>query len=103
MCGSLSGLTVVDCDSPEAWEALGEYLPDSLMAPVVLTPSGNRQIYFKHAPGLHSQNGIMGDKLDLKTDGGYVIAPPSLCKYRKNGKDIEGAHRWQAGASPKSR
>ena len=96
VCGSLSGLTVVDCDSPEAWEALGEYLPDSLMAPVVLTPSGNRQIYFKHAPGLHSQNRVMPD-MDIKTDGGYVIAPPSACEYKKNGNHIKGAHRWQAG------
>lgn len=94
--GKLSGLTVVDCDSPEAWEQLGEFLPDSLMAPVVLTPSENRQIYFKHAPGLHSQNRIMPD-LDIKTDGGYVIAPPSACEYRKNGKNIKGGHRWQAG------
>ena len=34
---------------------------------------------------------------DIKTDGGYVIAPPSVCEYSKNGKDIKGAHRWQAG------
>jgi hypothetical protein len=94
ICGPISGLTVVDCDSPAAWEALDEYLPDSLMAPVSLTPTGNHQIFFKHKPGLHSQNRVM-DETDIKTDGGYVIAPPSMCEYDKNGKHIMGGHSWK--------
>jgi putative DNA primase/helicase len=91
--GAISNLTVVDCDSPEAWESLGEYIPASHPAPIVRTPSDNHQIYFKYTPGLHSQNRIMPDT-DIKTDGGYVIAPPSVCDYEKGGKRICGSHRW---------
>lgn len=81
--GKISGLTVVDCDSHDAWDKLQKYLPDSFLAPIVNTPSGNHQMYFQYVAGLHSQNGIM-EKMDIKTDGGYVIAPPSWCEYRKN-------------------
>jgi hypothetical protein len=95
--GSISGIMVVDTDSPKAWEALQEYLPDNLAAPVVITPTGNRQIYFKYRPGLHSKNRVMPDT-DLKTEGGYVVAPPSSCDYTKGGKHIQGGHRWQEGS-----
>jgi hypothetical protein len=94
--GPISDLTVVDCDSAEAWAWVQSHLPDSLQAPVVVTPTGNRQIYFRHLPGLHSQNGVRLD-LDIKTDGGYVLCPPSVCEYTKKGKRIRGEHRWQAG------
>jgi hypothetical protein len=93
VCGAISNLTVVDCDAPEAWKSLDEYIPTSLQAPIVRTPSDNHQIYFKYTPGLHSQNRIMPDT-DIKAEGGYVIAPPSVCDYEKRGKRIHGNHRW---------
>ncbi len=95
ICGATSNLTVVDCDSQAAWESLKKYIPDSLQVPIVCTPSGNYQVYFKHTPEIHSQNRIMPDT-DIKAEGSYVIAPPSICNYEKGGKRIHGNHRWLA-------
>lgn len=74
--GKISGITVLDCDSAEA-EALARKmgLPPT---PTVKTGRG-RHFYFKYAEG--SRNFQMRDDLpgiDLRSDGGYVVAPPSI-------------------------
>lgn len=43
---------------------------------VVVSGSGGRHLYYR-APGLKSCNALR-ESLDLKADGGYVVAPPSL-------------------------
>jgi len=46
----------------------------------VITGSGGRHIYFKCPQGNEVRNsaGTLGDGLDTRADGGYVVAPPSL-------------------------
>lgn len=73
--GRISGITVLDCDSDEA-EALARKmgLPPT---PTVKTGRG-RHFYFKYAEG--SRNFQKRDDLpgiDFRSDGGYVVAPPS--------------------------
>jgi hypothetical protein len=43
----------------------------------VLTGGGGRHLYFQHSPGVKSGPGKLGAGLDVKADGGYVIAPTS--------------------------
>ncbi|MEA3275953.1 MAG: bifunctional DNA primase/polymerase, partial [Pseudomonadota bacterium] len=52
-----------------------EQLPDTVE---VLTPSGGRHLYFEH-PGrrIPCSAGKLGDGLDIRGDGGYIILPPS--------------------------
>ena len=73
--GRLCDLAVVDIDPRNG----GAVLPD-LMPPTrcVRTGSGGWHLYYRHPGGtlaakLHGHDGI-----DLKADGGYVVAPPSV-------------------------
>jgi hypothetical protein len=89
--GKLSGLVVVDCDNQDALSyAVSEANLFSLLS--VATTRG-QHLYFKH-PGTervsNKAGGIGRDwpevqGLDLRGDGGYVVAPPSL-KFDKDGK-----------------
>ena len=77
VCGDISGVDVIDCDTEEAFQNFNEnFLSDSSIIPTVKTPKGYH-FYFKHRPGLkNSTKAIAGT--DLKTKGGYVLAPPSI-------------------------
>jgi hypothetical protein len=53
-------------------------LPDTLMA---CSPSGSLHRYFRHpGPGIKIKNkaSVIGDGIDVRGDGGMVIAPPSV-------------------------
>ena len=78
--GAASGLVVLDVDPDHGGLAsLAELqrthgrLPPS---PAVRTGSGGRHYWFTH-PGNHVRNsaGLLGPGLDIRGDGGYVIAP----------------------------
>ncbi len=90
--GHLSGLVVVDCDNQDALTyAVTEAGLFSLMT--VATTRG-QHLYFKHPGGKERiQNKVGGlgrdwpdvSGFDLRADGGYVVAPPSV-KFDKDGK-----------------
>jgi len=92
VCGQVSGVDVLDCDSQEAYDNINEfYLSDTLSTPTVKTPNG-RHLYFKHRSGLtNAVRAIKGT--DIRTYGGYVVAPPS-----KNGSDTP--YYWFDGLNP---
>ncbi len=88
--GTVSGLAVVDIDPRNG----GALVPD-LMPPTrcVRTGSGGWHLYYRHSGGrlgakLHAHPGV-----DLKVDGGYVVAPPSIHP------DTGRPYRW-AGDRP---
>ena len=72
----MSGITVIDADSADGIEALQEFLPDTLLMPAVKTPKG-QHFYFQYEPGIANQVRIIKDT-DVRNDGGYVVAPPSI-------------------------
>jgi hypothetical protein len=75
------GFDVIDVDGPkgaESWEKIKHKLPP--YSYVAFTP-GNRKRpagrhYYIPAQGSQGRNGILPG-IDLKADGGYVLAPPS--------------------------
>jgi len=79
--GQVSGLVVVDADEPDGHDSLHslerEHGPLPLTASVK-TPSGGQHYYFAW-PGeaVPCSAGRLGPGLDVRADGGYVIAPPS--------------------------
>jgi hypothetical protein len=82
-CGAVSNLVVVDIDprngGDDSWSDLIEQhgqIPHTIEA---LTGGGGRHIYFQH-PGVKvkSVKNALGRGLDIKADGGYVVASPSL-------------------------
>lgn len=75
--GAVSGIVVVDIDSAEGEKSILEYIPNSILCPMVSTPRG-RHLYFKH-PGFGvSNNAKVIPGCDFRGDGGYVIVPPSV-------------------------
>lgn len=94
--GGGSGLVVVDVDprnggddSLDALERQHGALPQTVEA---LTGGGGRHILFAH-PGKRIKNGPIAPGVDLKADGGYIVAPPSL---HASGR----AYTWDTCAHP---
>jgi hypothetical protein len=76
--GSVSGLVVVDVDSPAGMEHIKPYLNGDTLT--TITGGGGRHFYFKH-PGQPVPNAVgLLPGVDLRGDGGYVIVPPSTHK-----------------------
>lgn len=85
--GAESGVFVIEADtlkghkvdgiaSLRALEAKHGTLPDTLMA---ISPTGSVHRYYKH-PGIKvwSRSGKIAPGVDIKGDGGMVVAPPSV-------------------------
>lgn len=87
--GALSGIMIVDVDTEAGQENLNEFLPDSLVIPTLRTPGGGWHYYFKHRPGLSNKARVI-DGVDVRTDGGYAVIPPSLGPKNKNYEWLKG-------------
>jgi putative DNA primase/helicase len=86
-----SGIVVYDIDDKDdrhgtdAWRALVEkFGPDLEDTTIVDTPSGGFHIYYRAAGRrIASKNKAFGPGIDLKAQGGYVVAPPSMIAGRR--------------------
>jgi hypothetical protein len=94
--GAASGIVVLDIDPDHGGdETLAHLLDEHGPVPtgaVVHTGSGGRHVYFAHPGGLirNDTGRRLGPGLDIRGDGGYVIAPPS---GHANGR----SYRWHDG------
>ena len=72
--GYFNKIIVVDADSEDAVAYMDKHHP----SPWRVTTSRGQHFYFKH-PGIKVKNGVhlLGMALDVRGDGGYVIAPGS--------------------------
>jgi hypothetical protein len=82
--GEGSGVFVLDVDlAPGGADTLADLeasygpLPDTVEA---ITGSGGRHLYFRHPAGLALTNsaGKLGPGLDIRANGGQVLAPPTI-------------------------
>jgi putative DNA primase/helicase len=84
--GPTSDIVVVDADGAEGVAVLEEH--GHPVTPTARTPGGGLHLYFQH-PGWDVPTAIrIAPGVDLKSSGGYVVAPPSK---GSNGKDYEWA------------
>jgi hypothetical protein len=88
--GAISNLVVVDCESREDAEW---FYRERGKTPVVVQSKRGFHLYFRH-PGQRVANAQkvgkpigMKHTYDVRGDGGYVLAPPSL--------HSEGAYQWR--------
>jgi hypothetical protein len=74
--GAVSGVVVVDCDSAEALEWANRNLPPTPVR--VRTGKGEHRFYRHPGEPVRNRAKLEGMGLDVRGDGGYVVAPPSL-------------------------
>ncbi|MCA9423378.1 MAG: bifunctional DNA primase/polymerase, partial [Nitrospira sp.] len=100
VAGKISNLTIVDCDSQEAiefFERKSAACGDSTDTYIVQTPKG-RHYYFKFMPGSNNfQAKVEWPGIDLRSEGGYVVAPPSI---HPSGKPYTVLHDKPLGIAP---
>ncbi|QKT03520.1 bifunctional DNA primase/polymerase [Ectothiorhodospiraceae bacterium 2226] len=97
--GAISGLVVVDVDPRHGGEdSLAELvhtygpLPQTAEA---VTGGGGRHLYFAHAGRpVHNRAGV-APGIDLRGDGGYIVAPPSR-------HPAGGWYAWVPGSAPEA-
>jgi len=95
--GAAGGFVVLDID-PRAsgdevlWELERKHgeLPATVIS---LTGGGGSHLLFEYAAGLKNSAGEIGPGLDFKTDGGYIVAPPSLHASGRR-------YRWEGASRP---
>ena len=90
--GEISGLTVVDIDSEPGKEVIEELVGDTFLTPIASTPRGGQHLYLQYVPeAVNRANVILG--VDIRSDGGHVLAPPS------QGANGTG-YAWLEGLNP---
>ena len=95
--GEISNLVVLDIDPQHGGDvSLARLerqfgpLPETIEA---ITGGGGRHLYFAHPGGLIRNRAGLAQGIDLRGDGGYVVAPPSI---HPNGRP----YVWAAERSP---
>lgn len=95
--GALSGLVVMDVDprhggkeSLRKLEREHYQLPQSMES---VTGGGGRHVYFRHPGGTVNNRTNIEPGIDLRGDGGCIVAPPSLHPSGKR-------YRWKKGHAP---
>ena len=89
--GMISNLFVIDCDTPEGYQAIQNYIPDSSTIPVATTPRGGWHLYFVYPRGSGLTVGVeVMPGVDYRGEGGFIIVPPSI-----NGTGR--GYTWQEG------
>ncbi len=84
--GKISGLIILDADSPESVKFCQENFPDT----VTVKTGRGYHYFFKFKNGIKSQVNIHGLKLDVRAEGAYAIGPPSVHPSGKKYKFVKG-------------
>ena len=102
--GAISGIVVVDLDvrhggdvSFESLERKHGSVPRTVEC---RTGGGGRHLYFAHPGGLIRNRVALAPGVDLRGDGGYVVAPPSLHSSGVRYEWIDGCSPGRALLSP---
>jgi hypothetical protein len=94
-CGEPSGIVVIDLDprngSHETVAKLAEQKKTFPPTAIVQTANGGRHLYYAYTGALKNSKSVLGKGIDIKTTGGYVVAPPS---------ELDGGKRYRWLVSP---
>jgi hypothetical protein len=93
--GARSGIVVLDVDGPEGldnWDELEQRHGSTPSSFLVTTPRGGIHLYLAH-PGRRVPNsaGKLARNVDVRGDGGYVVAPPSRSAGGRGWRQWTGA------------
>ena len=88
--GKINQITVIDIDNPKPGkieldgmkmyeELLDKYNGgETFNTPECITQSGGKHLYFKYDPDIQTTTGVNGYSIDIRNDGGLIVAPPSI-------------------------
>lgn len=107
--GAMSGLTVVDADVGGGKPGLINLtrlcaahggVPATM---AVETGGGGLHLYFKYNAALRNGVDVLDEAIDVRSDGGYVIAPPSnhvmrVYKWREDRAELKDLPEWMINA-----
>ena len=88
--GPASGFVVLDVDAPAGLRSIAELEKrhGTIRTAQALTGSGGRHYWFRcPAEPIRNSAGALGDGLDVRGDGGYVVVPPSV-------HETGNAYKW---------
>lgn len=81
-CGRPSGITVIDIDPKNGGNETVAFRKSRQQdfIPTVLsrTPSGGWHMFYAFEPMLKNSKSLLGPGVDVRTEGGYIVAPPSI-------------------------
>lgn len=112
VCGAVSGIFVIDVDTKAGHDVDGiasmaalEAEHGEIKTRKVISPSGSVHYYFRH-PGFDIKNSAseIGPGIDVRGDGGMVLAVPSVVEPREATEDkpakAGGVYRWEDEFAP---
>ena len=76
--GRISGLVVIDCDTCDDASWWKKTYPHTPLA--VSTGGGGRHFYYRWPGNTGNKTHVLDRKIDVRGDGGIVLAPPSITK-----------------------
>lgn len=90
--GKISGITVVDIDTKGGKAVPLDTFPETY---TVKTPTGGFHLYYQYDASIQQTANTFPQfpNVDIRNDGGYVIAPPSECDYMKQKARIKGTYK----------
>jgi len=95
--GAISNLVVLDIDPNHGGDAsIGRLERKLAPLPVTVqatTGGGGRHLYFAHPGGLVRNRTALAQGIDVRGDGGYIVAPPSVHPSGRR-------YAWVPGRSP---
>jgi hypothetical protein len=87
-CGDRSNLLVVDIDAGnDGLKSIADLRARGLKLPPtvsVRTPSGGWHLYYSYSAGPKNSKSLLAKGIDIRTTGGYVVAPPSRLDNGRN-------------------
>ncbi|RMF99895.1 MAG: hypothetical protein D6726_12215 [Nitrospirae bacterium] len=92
--GQVSGIVVVDLDSNEAMKMAEK---NGLLDTAVVRTGKGAHAYFRYPEGKRITNTVRlnGLEIDIRGDGGYVVAPPSLHWNGNEYRWLKGKELWK--------
>ena len=97
--GKISNLVVIDFDSDES---IKFGIENALFDTVVVRTKRGFHAYFKYPENIEIPTvlNFSGIKLDIKSDGGYVLAPPTMYSLNEKYSFERGKEPWNIAIAP---
>lgn len=91
--GKISGITVVDIDTYKPDYTPLEKFPET---ETVMTGNGGYHLFYEYQEGMTISANAYKDLpgVDIRSDGGFVVAVPSVTSYLKDGKQAGGEYKY---------